>query len=139
MLVFKESGGGGWWGRNRGIRRNTSRSKGENQQQTQPTYPPMASTPGLESGPHWWEASALTTVPPLPPPPPSPPPPTTTVLTILVKRLSVLHMKCSMMWHLLYMLCMSCFLNDFHKNCSFIYESCASSSGQCFVFHTKVR
>ena len=133
MLVFKERGGGGegrGWGRNRGTRRNTSRSKGENQQQTQPTYPPMASTPGLESGPHWWKASALTTVPPLLP---------TTVLTILVKRLSGLHMKCSMMWHLLYMLCMSCFLNDFHKNCSFIHESCASSSGQCFVFHTKVR
>ena len=72
-------------------------------------------------------------------PRPHPPPPTTTVLTILVKRLSGLHMKCSMMWHLLHMLCMSCFLNDFHKNCSFIYESCASSSGQCFVFHTKVR
>ena len=25
----------------------------------------MASTPGFEPGPHWWEASALTTVPPL--------------------------------------------------------------------------
>ena len=23
----------------------------------------MTSTPGIESGPHWWEASALTTVP----------------------------------------------------------------------------
>ena len=25
----------------------------------------MASTPGFEPGPHWWEVSALTTVPPL--------------------------------------------------------------------------
>ena len=25
----------------------------------------MASTPGVEHGPHWWEASALTTAPPL--------------------------------------------------------------------------
>ena len=28
--------------------------------------PHMASTPGFEPGPHWWEASALTTAPPLP-------------------------------------------------------------------------
>ena len=27
--------------------------------------PHMASTPGVERGPHWWEASALTTAPPL--------------------------------------------------------------------------
>ena len=26
----------------------------------------MASTPGFEPGPHWWEASALTTAPPIP-------------------------------------------------------------------------
>ena len=31
----------------------------------------MASTPGFEPRPHWWEASALTTTPPLLPPPPS--------------------------------------------------------------------
>ena len=29
--------------------------------------PHMVSTPGFESGPHWWEASALITSPPLPP------------------------------------------------------------------------
>ena len=40
MLVFEERG------------------KQENQQQTQKR---MASTPGFEPGPHWWEASALTT------------------------------------------------------------------------------
>ena len=27
--------------------------------------PHMASTPGFEPGPHWWEATALTTTPPL--------------------------------------------------------------------------
>ena len=37
--------------------RKTSRSKGENQQQTQPH---MASTWRFEPRPHWWEASALT-------------------------------------------------------------------------------
>ena len=45
---------------NRSTRRKISRSKGENQQQTQPK---LASTPGFEPEPHWWEASALTTVP----------------------------------------------------------------------------
>ena len=38
-------------------RRKTSRSKDENQH--------MAPSPGIESGPHWWEASALTTAPSL--------------------------------------------------------------------------
>ena len=42
-----------------------SRSKGENQQQTQ--HPHMALTPGFEPGPHCWEASALTTAPSLSP------------------------------------------------------------------------
>ena len=36
---------------NRSTRRETSRSKGENQQQTQPTYDVK---PGYEPGPHWW-------------------------------------------------------------------------------------
>ena len=45
-----------------------------------------------------------------------------------------LHMKCSMMCYTLNILCMSCLLNDFHKNCSFIHGSPASSSSQCFVF-----
>ena len=39
-----------------------ARSKDENQQQTQPTYD---AGPGIEPGPHWWEASALTTAPSL--------------------------------------------------------------------------
>ena len=43
MLVFEEvvawgGGGGGEGGRNWSTQRKTSRSKGENQQQTQPTY-----------------------------------------------------------------------------------------------------
>ena len=45
-------------------RRKTSQSKGENQQNTQ--HPHMASTPGMESGRHWWKASALTSAPSLP-------------------------------------------------------------------------
>ena len=49
-------------GENRSTLRKTSRSKGENQQQTQPTYGVDA---GFEPGPHWWEVSALTTAPPL--------------------------------------------------------------------------
>ena len=48
-VVFLRGGG------NRSSRRKTSRSKGENQQQT----------PGVEPGPQWWEASALTTATPL--------------------------------------------------------------------------
>ena len=49
-------------GENRNTRRKTSRSREENQQQTQPTYDPSA---GIEPGPHCWEASALTTAPSL--------------------------------------------------------------------------
>ena len=49
-------------GENRSTLRKTSRSKDENQQQTQPTYDTGT---GVEPGPHWWEASALTTVPSL--------------------------------------------------------------------------
>ena len=47
-------------GENRSTRRKTSRSKGENQQQTQPTYGLNAR---FEPRAHWWEASALTTAP----------------------------------------------------------------------------
>ena len=38
----------------RSIRRKTSRSKDENQQQTQPTFDAES---GKQPGPHWWEAS----------------------------------------------------------------------------------
>ena len=50
MLVFEERG-------SQSTQPKTSRSKGENQQQTQPTL-------GFEPGPYWWEASALTSAPP---------------------------------------------------------------------------
>ena len=55
MLVLRR-------GENRSTWRKTSRSRVENQQQTQPTYD---AGPGIEPGPHWWEASALTTAPSL--------------------------------------------------------------------------
>ena len=38
---------------------------GANQRTNNKLNPHMASTPGVEPGPHWWEASALTTAPPL--------------------------------------------------------------------------
>ena len=38
------------------------RSKDENQHQTQPIY---EAGPGIEPGPHWWEASTFTTAPSL--------------------------------------------------------------------------
>ena len=53
MLVFVEGGKPEYPEKN-------PRSKDENQQQTQPTP-----RPGIEPGPHWWEASALTTAPSL--------------------------------------------------------------------------
>ena len=64
MLLIKTSRGfsesSGIWkcwfsrrGENRSSRRKTSRSKNENQQQTQPTLMP---SPGIELWPHWWEA-----------------------------------------------------------------------------------
>ena len=46
-------------GRNRSTRRKTSSSKGEEQQQTQ--HPHMASRPGVEPEPHWWEQRASRT------------------------------------------------------------------------------
>ena len=44
---------------NRGTRKKTSRSRVENQQQTQPTYD---AGPGIEPRKHLWEGSALTRV-----------------------------------------------------------------------------
>ena len=48
VLVFEEGGK---------LEKN-SRSKDENQQQTEPTYETPG--PGIEPGPHCWEAGALT-------------------------------------------------------------------------------
>ena len=61
MLVFEES-------EKPEYPEKTSRSKGENQQQTQPTY---AATLGFKPRPQLWDTSALhhSYSPPLPPPP----------------------------------------------------------------------
>ena len=55
MLIFEEGGKPENPGKN-------PRSKGESQQQTQPTYDAGS---GIEPGTHGWEGSSLTTVPPL--------------------------------------------------------------------------
>ena len=55
MLVFGEGG------KPENPEKNP-RSREENQQKLNPL---MASGPGIEPGPHWWEASALTTTPSL--------------------------------------------------------------------------
>ena len=44
--------------------RKTSQSKGENQQQTQPTHIWPQHMPGFEPGPRWWEKGALIGGPP---------------------------------------------------------------------------
>ena len=51
-------------GENRSTRRKTSRSK---ERTNNKLNAQMTPGPGIELGPHWWEASALTTTPPLPP------------------------------------------------------------------------
>jgi len=51
MLVFGEGG-------KRESPEKNPRSREENQNKLNP---PMASGPGIEPGPHWWEANALTT------------------------------------------------------------------------------
>ena len=55
MLVFGEGG------KPENPEKNPQ-SREENQQKLNPL---MASGPGIEPGPHWWEASALTTTPSL--------------------------------------------------------------------------
>ena len=55
MLVFAEGG------KQENLEKNP-RSREENQLKLNPL---MASDPGIEPGPHWWEASALTTAPSL--------------------------------------------------------------------------
>ena len=48
----------------------------------------MASTPGFEPRPHWWEASALTTTPPLLPPPPA-------CWLISLRKKDIIYQKCN--------------------------------------------
>ena len=59
MLVFEDRGKPEYL-------EKISRSKRENQQQTQHPHN-MALKPGFEPGPHCWEASTLTAAPSLPP------------------------------------------------------------------------
>ena len=54
--------GGRGWEEDRSTRRKTSRSKDRTNNKLNPH---MAPGPGIEPGPHWWEASALITAPPL--------------------------------------------------------------------------
>ena len=58
MLVFEAEGKTGVPGEN---------PLGAKERTNNKLNPHMASTPGFEPGPHWWEASALTTAPHLPP------------------------------------------------------------------------
>ena len=64
LLVKVEFGNVGFWGEGKagvpGEKRLGARERTNNN-----INPHMASTPGFEPGPHWWEASALTTAPPL--------------------------------------------------------------------------
>ena len=52
VLVFKERGKPEYLERNLSVQRERTNNK---------LNPHMASNPGIEHGPHWWEASALTT------------------------------------------------------------------------------
>ena len=58
VLVFEERGKPEYPEKNFSEQRERTNNK---------LNPHMASTPGFEPRPHWWEASALTTAPPLPP------------------------------------------------------------------------
>ena len=55
VLVFEERG-----------KLTFEKSLGARERTNNKLNPHMASTPGFEPGPHWWEASVLTTEPPLP-------------------------------------------------------------------------
>ena len=56
MLVFEERGK---------TRVPGEKPLGAKERTNSKLNPHMASTPGFEPGPRWWEASALTTAPPL--------------------------------------------------------------------------
>ena len=56
-----EFGSVGFWRKGK----NRRKPLGAKERTNKKPNPHMASTPGFESGPHWWEASALTTAPPL--------------------------------------------------------------------------
>ena len=65
FLVELEFGCVGFWGEGKtGV--PGGKTLGAREGTNNKLNPPMASLPGFEPGPHWWEASALTTAPPLP-------------------------------------------------------------------------
>ena len=56
------------WFVRRGVNRSTWRKPlGAKERTNNKLNPHMASTPGFEAGPHWWEVSALATAPSLAP------------------------------------------------------------------------
>ena len=64
FLVELEFGNVGFWGEGKN-RVPGEKPLGARERTNNKLNPHMASTPGLEPGPHWWEASALTNAPPL--------------------------------------------------------------------------
>ena len=64
MLVLEEGGGGGGGGREPDLEKS-SRGLGVRTRTNNKLNPHMTPSPGIEPGPHWWEASVLTTVPSL--------------------------------------------------------------------------
>ena len=65
FLIELEFGNVGFWGeRKTGVA--GEKHLGAKERTNNKLNPHMASTPGFEPGPHWWEASALTTAPSCP-------------------------------------------------------------------------
>ena len=66
FLIELEFGNVGFWGEGKtGV--PGENPLGAKERTNNKLNPHMASTPGFEPGPHWWEASALTTAPSLAP------------------------------------------------------------------------
>ena len=66
FLIELEFGNVGFWGEGKtGV--PGEKPLGARERTNNKLNPHMASTPGFEPGPHWWEASALTTAPSLAP------------------------------------------------------------------------
>ena len=68
FLVELEFGNADFWGEGK-TRVPGEKPLGARERTNNKLNPHMASTPGFEPGPQWWEASALTTAPPLLPAP----------------------------------------------------------------------
>ena len=64
FLVELEFGNVGFWGEEKtGV--PEEKLLGARKRTNDKLNPRMASTPGFEFGPHWWDVSAITTTPPL--------------------------------------------------------------------------